>query len=197
MRSRFFTARRARRLDVVVVVWCVVWVLLAGLVAWDISNMDQFTGTVVRITDSLQQVTGSLEVLSGLPLVGGGIGTVVSEVDSMAKQAEAEAHDTSGSIDRVSIYAGVAVAILPTVMILLAYLPWRLPWGRDRKAIRAALAAGADDEVLDEYLARRAVETMSFADLRALGGNPFKQVAAGEYRVLADAELARLGISRR
>jgi hypothetical protein len=45
-------------------------------------------------------------------------------------------------------------------------------------------------------LARRAVDTLPWDRLRELSDDPWRALAVGDYSALADAEIARLGLSR-
>ena len=195
-RTSFLNARRARTLDVAIVVWSVFWLVLAVLVAVDIHNMGQLTNTVVRTTGGLRQVTDGLQLLGNLPLVGGGLSQIVSDVNELVVAADNEANSTRASINRVSVYAGVSVALIPTMLMLAFYLPWRLPWGRHVRSVRAALAQDPLDPILDRYLAVQALDTMTYDELRRVSDDPRADVAEGRCRSLADAELARLGIRR-
>jgi hypothetical protein len=196
MGNRFLNAGRVRKLDVFIVVWCVFWVVVAVFAAADIRNMDKLPTTVVDVTDGLKKVTDGLSGLAAMPLIGGGIGNLVGEIDHTVTNANGNATSTRDSIDRVAVYAGLSVALIPSVLMLVFYAPFRLPWREDRRAITAALALDPNDEVLDEYLARRAIDALPYDRLRALGENPWRMIEAGEFGVLADAELARLGVRR-
>jgi hypothetical protein len=74
--------------------------------------------------------------------------------------------------------------------LLLLYLPARRRRGRDTAALRALLREHAGDPDLDRLLALRAVAHLPYHRLRALGA------PRAADRVLADAELAREGLSR-
>jgi hypothetical protein len=76
----------------------------------------------------------------------------------------------------------------------LLYLPMRLVWRRERLAVRAALARG--DPLCEEFLARRAVAGAPYDRLVAAAADPWGELAARRFAVLADLELARLGLER-
>ena len=44
--------------------------------------------------------------------------------------------------------------------------------------------------------ARRAADVLPWDRLRVISADPWRDIANGEYRALADAELARLGLRR-
>jgi hypothetical protein len=92
--------------------------------------------------------------------------------------------------------SGIGVGLLPAALVLLLYIPVRLAWRRDVRAVRAGLAAAAGDPAFEHYLARRAVDVLPWDSLHAVSGDPWRAIAGGDFRVLADAELARLGLRR-
>jgi len=97
-------------------------------------------------------------------------------------------------VRRSAVAAGLGIAVLPAVLVLVLYLPARLRWRRDVRAIAAALPASAP--AFEEYLARRAVAALSWEELRAVTPDPWGAIGGGDHRALADAELARLGLRR-
>ena len=68
--------------------------------------------------------------------------------------------------------------------------------GADVAAVVAALRAPGEDRALDQYLARRAVDALPVDTLRTLSADPGTTWGPGEFSVLADAELRRLGLRR-
>ena len=91
---------------------------------------------------------------------------------------------------------GIALAVGQAALGLLLYLPLRLPWRREVDDVRRALAADRNDPALCRYLARRALEGMSFAQVRARGGDPWQEMQTGDPWPLAELELQRLGLRR-
>jgi hypothetical protein len=172
------------------VIWAVLWVAFGLLVARDVREMGRITDTVVRITSGLKLTTDALKVIETLPLVGGSVGNL----DQIVTQADREAKDTQASFSRVSVYAGIALAVLPTVLLLAIYAPFRIPWSRAANSVRRARAADPEDPLLAEYLARRAVDRLTLDELRAISANPWRDIANGEFGPLAQAELVRLGV---
>jgi hypothetical protein len=133
--------------------------------------------------------------VGGLPLVGGGISDFADRITATGAEVESSGRDSRDSITRVALVGGLGVAVLPGVMVLFLYLPVRIGWRRDVAAIAAALARSGGDG-LERYLAQRAVEALPWDRLRTLSDDPWRTIAEGDYRALADAELARLGLVR-
>ena len=115
----------------------------------------------------------------------------------MGAEVEASGRSSHEATRRSAVVAGLAAGVLPAAMLLVLYLPVRLRWRRDVAAVAAALPGAAGDPALDTYLARRALENLPWDTLRAIAPDPWGAVGSGDCRALADAELARLGLSRR
>ena len=62
--------------------------------------------------------------------------------------------------------------------------------------MRQALAADPGDPALGRYLARRALEGMSYARRWSWGSDPWVEAETGDAWPLADLELQRLGLRR-
>lgn len=196
MIGSFLSARRVRGIDTFLVVWIVVWMALGIVTAIEIYKVARLADTAVTTTTALQRTTEGLKVVDNLPLIGGSLGQLVGEVDALAQKAKDDAVATRTSIKIVAVLSGIGIAVAPSLIVLLFYLPWRLPWGRDVRAVRQGLLRDPHDAALDAYLARRAITWMTWDEARALSADPWQAIAAGEARAFADRELARLGLRR-
>ncbi len=197
MGSQLFSgAREVRRLDIVVGVWIAVWVVLGVLVWHDIGAQAQLAGDVIKVGTAVKDTGKALGVVGGLPLVGGQIGEFADRIEGMGAEVEGSGISSRDAVRRSAVAAGLGIAVLPAALVLALYLPARLRWRRDVQAIAAALPSSADDPAFQEYLARRAVGALSWDELRAATPDPWGAIDRGDHRALADAELARLGLSR-
>ena len=196
LRTPFLSARLVRRYDVGLVAWIVFWVVLAIVAAAEISSLSGVTDPIVRTADGLQKVTGALGGVSNIPLIGGSIGDVVKQVDETVRSARTGAADAKATIHTMSWLVGLALGVGMVALGLVLYLPVRLAWRREVADVRRALAADPHDPELGRYLARRGLESMDYAAVRAWGGDPWWQLAEGDVWPLADLELTRLGLSR-
>jgi hypothetical protein len=192
----FSSARAVRLTDVGVAVWIAVWVVV-GLVVWhDIGAQARLATDVIKVGVAVRQTGQALGVVGGLPLVGEQIGSLAGRIEDMGAEVEGSGRDSRDATRRSAVVAGLAAGILPAAMVLLLYLPVRLRWRRDVAAVATALPAAADP-AFEQYLARRALVTLRWDELRALARDPWGAVERGDCRALADAELARLGLPRR
>ena len=193
---RLFTARSVRWLDAGVVVWLVVWAALGVLIWHDIRAQAELSQNVVKIGSAVRDTGDALGVVGGLPLVGGSIGSFADKIKTTGQDVMTSGEASRTGIVRVAVVSGIGVGLLPAALVLLLYVPVRLAWRRDVRAIRAGLASSAGDPAFEHYLARRAVDVLPWDGLHAVSGDPWRDIAAGDFRPLADAELARLGVQR-
>ena len=194
--TQLLSARTVRWLDLGVVLWIVVWVILGVLIWSDIRAQSQLSADVIKVGTAVQDTGQALGVVGGLPLVGGQIGEFAKKIETMGAQVASSGQDSQAGITRIAVIAGLGVGILPAALVLLLYLPARIRWRRYVGAIAAALPGAAGDPAFEQYLARRAADTLPWDRLRAFSADPWRDIASGEYRALADAELARLGLRR-
>ena len=194
--TQLLSARSVRWIDIGVIVWVILWVALGVLIWHDIRAQSQLSGDVIKIGTAVQDTGQALSVVGGLPLVGGTIGDFAAKIEAMGAEVTANGRDSGAGIDRIAVVAGLGLGILPAAMVLFLYLPARVRWRRYVGAVAGALPGSAGDPVFEQYLARRAADTLPWDRLHALSDDPWQAIASGDYRVLADAELARLGLRR-
>jgi hypothetical protein len=189
MSDWFLHPRRRLLADVLVITWVVVWALagvIAGRALDQVSNVTHSAegagSAIVRTGESIRDVD--------VPVVGPVFKDAGQEVADAGHAAEAQARESSADVHTAAVLLGLAVFLVPTLPLLLTYGPVRLHRARETQALRALLRDHAGDPDLDELLAIRAVAHLPYHRLRALGAPNAPD------RVLADAELAREGMTR-
>lgn len=190
----FLSARAMRRLNVALAVWAVFWIGIAAYTAYEVAALRTLGHTVVKAGVATESTGHALAAVGHLPLIGGRISGLAAQAVAAGASARASGASTATTIDRLAVLLGIAIALIPTVPLLGLYLPLRLSWRRDRKAVRLAIARWDGDVGLEAFLAQRALAHLSFAELRELGydGTPGSPPDAE----LAAAELRRLGLDR-
>ncbi len=194
--TQLLSARGVRWLDAGIVVWIVVWAVLGVLIWSDIEAQSQLSTDVIKVGTAVKETGQALGVVGGLPLVGDRIGELAGKIESMGAEVESSGEESRAGVARIAVIAGLAVAVLPAALVLFLYLPVRVRWRRDVGAVAGALPGAAGDPAFEQYLARRAAETLPWDRLRAISDDPWGDIAKGEFRALADAELTRLGLTR-
>jgi hypothetical protein len=189
-------SRMVRIVDGILVVWVVAWIAIGLAVARDVRNLSTLSDTVVQAGTAVGESGRALHALEGLPFVGDRIARVAAQVDAAAAQAVRSGLNSRQSVESLSRLLGVSVAVIPTLPILAMYTPFRISRAREVRAIRRAAARAHGDPMFEEYLAHRAVENMPYHKLREITPNPWRDLEAGDYTALAEAELRRLGLRR-
>lgn len=187
--------RRAAFVDLALLVWIGGWVVAGVLVGFDVHRLGRLATAFADSGRALGQTSTALHALSGLPLVGHALSRVASDIHRSAASATANASMSRADIYQLSYLLAVAVAVLPVVPVLAVYLPSRIGRAREVKALRRILS-DQEQESVERYLAQRALYTLAYHQLAAIGERPWGYLESPDYHRLADAELARLGFSR-
>lgn len=182
-----------RVLRVAFLVWAAVWIGLAVYTGYEVRTLSSLSDTVVKAGAAVDTTGKALQGIGDIPFVGGRVHTLADQVRVAGQSAVVSGRSSRGSVDTLSILFGVAIGLIPTVPVLGLYLPLSLAWRRERRALARALREHGDDPLLEEYLARRAVENLPYRDLRSVSEAPWEDLEAGRFGRLADAELRRLG----
>lgn len=177
--------RSVRTLDGAVVFWCVLWCVLGvwtGVTLWQAADVGD---TISTSGNTLATVGRGLEGLSDLPVIGERPAEVGAEVTGSANDIVARGGEVKGQLRLLGVFLGIALVGIPVTPVLGLYLPLRVRRAREIAGIRRQLADHHDDPGFDRWLADRARASL-----------PYSDVAGLDDRGLADAELARLGLSR-
>jgi hypothetical protein len=190
----FLSARAMRRLSVALAIWAAFWIAIAAYTAYEVAALRTLSHTVVKAGAATESTGHALAAVGHLPFVGGQISDLAAQATAAGASARASGAATATTIDRLAVLLGIAIALIPTVPLLGLYLPLRLSWRRDRKAVRQAIARWDGELGLEAFLAQRALAHLTFEELRGLGydGTPGTPANAE----LAAAELRRLGLER-
>lgn len=191
---QFFSARTLRTLDVVLSVFLVVWVVFGVLIGLDIRTQAGLAEQVIEVGATLRTTGEAFDTLSGIPFVGGEIGEFSGQIIAAGTTVEQSGTDSRDAVHRMSWLVGIAFALLPAVLLLPLYLPLRLAWRRDVRAVRVALATRAEEPAFLRYLALRALTSLPYEQLAAMTQDPWSDIERGDTSALAAAELARLGL---
>jgi hypothetical protein len=192
------TPRRSARvlLDVVVLLWVAAWIVVGLWVEREVKGLADLSRTVIAAGVALEEAGGALQTLEDIPFVGEDVGGVGERTERAGESARLSGRSSRESVESLSVLLGVSIAVAPTLPLLLLYLPMRLSWRRQVQALRRALRGAPDDRAVDEFLAWRAVLNLPYDRLREVSVDPWRDLEAGRYRKLGDAELRRLGIDR-
>jgi hypothetical protein len=190
------SARLVHLLDLAALLWVAGWIVLAVFVAREVRALRELSDTVVTAGVAVEETGRLLGSLQDVPFVGSRVGEVAARVREAGESARLSGRDSRETTENLSVLLALAIGLIPTLPLLGLYVPLRLTWTRESRAIRRSLALAPDDRARDEYLARRAIANLSYLDLQAVSADPFRDLEEGRFRALADRELARLGLRR-
>lgn len=181
-------------LDVLVVLWIVVFLLLGDAVADAVRELTALSGTVERVGGAVDEAGRSIGSVDA-PFIGGGFDQAGERLSEAGRGITREGLDTRATIDRAADLLGFAVAAIPIFPALLVYVPPRLLRARETQALRRVLARDGDDPLLERFLAQRAVSSLPYRTLLQVSDRPWRDAEEGPYDRLAAEELRRLGLS--
>ncbi len=122
-------------LDAVVIGWVAAWVVVGVLVGIDLHHLDRLATTLGRSGQALSQTAQALQGFTRLPLVGSHLSTIVTRIASTGRSVQANAATTRSSVNQLSYLLALAIAIIPSVPVLTAYLPRRAQRRAQRRAL--------------------------------------------------------------
>lgn len=183
-----------RLLDGMVICWLVLWLLvgvLTGYATWQLSGLGD---TVASSGEALDSTGSALQALEAVPVVGERTSELGGQVAETADEVSASGVDLTSRLQVLSVLLGLSIVTIPTTPVLGLYAPLR--WARRREVadLRRALANEAESPRLERHLAMRALTTMPYAEVSRISADPWHDIAAGNTRALAAAEMRRLGL---
>jgi hypothetical protein len=185
--------RRRHLADALVLAWVLAWAVLGWTAGRALDKVSEVTRSAERAGAAVVHTGESIRDVDA-PVIGPVFKETGESVIEAGKAARDQARDSGSSVRKAAILLGLAIWLVPSLPLLLSYGPARVIRGRELRSLRAMLAS--DDPDLERMLAARALVHLPYRRLRAMG-EPWAAFGAGDYRALADAELAREGLTRR
>ncbi len=184
------SGRALRVLDVLVALWTAIWIALALAVSAEVRGLRQLSGTATRVGVAVTETGQALETLQGVPIVGDKLTRTARDIQTAGRSTVASGKRSRQSVHRLSWMLGLCLAVIPTVPLLVFYVPARIAFRRERRALGALAAARGGERQLRHLLAERALLNSSYQELLASNGDLLEK-STDE---LAGAELTRLGL---
>jgi hypothetical protein len=185
-------------LDILVVAWVAAWIVVGVVIAREVNDLRRLGDTLAMGGQGLVRTGEALNRLSGLPFVGEDIGAAAEEVIRTGKNTLATSKVTADTVATLSPLLGWSIALIPSLPLLAVYLPWRIGRYREVHSIRKVLRTEErNDPAFQEYLARRATQSLPYFQLRRVSATPWDDLDDGRFEDLAAEELRRLGIKQR
>ncbi len=185
--------RAQATLDAVLAVWAILWIAVGIAVAHEARGLAELSDTVGQVGRATTTVG---ETLRSLPLIGDRLGGAGGDISAAGRTAVASARIARENARSVGALLGVSIALIPSLPVVLLYLPGRIAAARERRALAQAVARGREAWV-DELLARRALVHLPYTRLRRVSEDPLADLVAGRHAALAQAELDWFGVRAR
>jgi hypothetical protein len=178
--------RRAQvALDLILLIWTVLWVIAGIAVAREVSGLAEISDTVAEVGRTTTTIG---ETIRALPIVGGSLAEPAEQISQAGRDAVASAREARASADELATLLGLSIALIPSLPALLLYIPARIAGARERRALARLVADGREPWV-DELLARRALVHLPLRRLRAISDDPLADLRNERHSALAAAEL--------
>ncbi|MFV0406349.1 MAG: hypothetical protein ACK5LN_05945 [Propioniciclava sp.] len=190
--------RRAGQIaaDLFVVIWAIAWwslgQLLSNLLRALARTTDAAASATANVRDQLTEVT---DVFEGIPLAGERLAGIFAELAEVAQTLATATDGPGDALVQAATWTGWLTFLVPTCLLVLIWLPRRLRFARNARALLAiAERPGSQD-----LLALRALATLPPTELAQLDGDPVAAwranhqatVAALAQRALVSAGVAR------
>ncbi len=188
--------RPGRRLRIGAVAWGVLWLAVGLSTAVQIWQLARLSETMVQAGQALESAGSALRAIGRVPLVGEGPRKLGEEVGQTAEEIQDRGASTRRNVRALSVLLGVSIVIIPMASILGWYLPLRAARERDKRSIQQAFNDAGGKRAFEEFLARRALQHLPYEALKQVTSDPWGDFEVGRYRLLANAELTRLGLAR-
>lgn len=169
------------------------YLVLGAVAAWKLSDFARVADSMRAAAVASEEAARGVDRLSGVPFVGGSAARLAESIGTVALGLRDNAEALTVGVYVVAGAVGVSVALLPMVLVGGGYVALRRSRHRQLRTLRR-MVHGDAEPLLVQHLARQALTGLPFAELRRLGGDPWRDVDEGRHLRLAAAELRRLGI---
>src|SRR4051794_36210987 len=115
-----------RTLDAALAAWVIAWLALGYWTAREVRRLSTVTASVRSVGGAVVDAGDAIGALDRIPLVGGVVSRPGASIAAAGRGAQQAAADADGAGNRLSVLLGVAVGLIPTLPLLLVYLPPRL-----------------------------------------------------------------------
>lgn len=142
--------------------------------------------------------TSVADAVSGIPLVGEPLqGAFASAGDGTGGNLADLGQSGQDAVWLLATVLGVLVALLPSMVLLVAVIPRRLRSVREMSSARAVASVDPSDPERRRLLAMRAAFGLPYRELLPYTQDPMGDIIAGRYDALVAAALADVGLTDR
>ena len=130
--SRTFVAL----LGAFVVAWMVVWVFMGIWTRREVQTLRQLSNTVIQSGGAVKQTGDALQGLRSIPFVGGDVARVGRRVSASGTSARRSGRSSRAAVDNLATLLGFAIAVVPTVPMIVLFIDSRLRFNGPRKKLK-------------------------------------------------------------
>jgi hypothetical protein len=171
----------SRAVDALVAAWVLAWILAGIAVAGQVRDLAEISN---HARDAGVATQHAADLLDDVPLIGDEAASTLRDAGASTIRSAERGRD---KIRTLGMILGLIVAIVPSLPLLVFFLPGRLGLARERLAARGAS---------DELLATRAVARLPLHRLQRVTLDPVADLREGRFEALARAERRRLSGAR-
>jgi hypothetical protein len=168
----------SRAVDALVVAWVLVWIVAGIAVGREVRGLAEISDNARQAGLATQRAA---DLFDDVPLIGDEAASTLRDAGASTIRSAERGRD---KVRTLGMILGLIVAIVPSLPLVVLFLPGRLALARERRYARGAS---------DELLAIRAVAHLPLARLRAISPDPMADIGEGRFTALAQAERKRLG----
>ena len=117
---------KPRLADTLVAAWVIFWVAMGIWTAVTVHGLKQVADTSIRAGDAVGQAGQVLSLLGAVPIVGGELSAQADQIRALGDSARESGEKGKSSVDRLTFLLGFSIAIVPSVPLLVFYIPARL-----------------------------------------------------------------------
>jgi hypothetical protein len=188
-------AYRTRQIigDLFLVAWLVVWIWI-GMSTFELIENLAEPGRLLESSGS--NIAGSASSISDrvaeVPVVGRYLEIPFGSLEQAGETLVDAGRAQQDSVRTLALWAGVLVAALPILWLLVRWGSHRWAWVRQASAVQMLRV----DPARLQLLALRAIATRPLTDLLRASEDPAGAYGSGNYAPLAALELERLGLKQ-
>lgn len=194
--TTLLSLRAMRALNVLLALWSALWIGLGVWTGYEVYALRTLSSTLGTTGRAVHTTGNALGTIGHIPFVGSTLGDLASQVEQAGSSAQASASSSRETIDQLAVLLGIAVGLIPTLPVLALYVPLRRQWTRDRRAVADAVRRWHGEPGLEDFLAHRALLTLSYAELREVAPDAWRALSDSARTRLAHEEMQRLGLER-
>ncbi len=124
--------RRVVTYDLLLLVWAGIWLAMGALVYDNVRGLGELSVPVIKASRALDETAKGLDSISSIPLIGdaANLDAIRARVAEAGREARASARESRENVRTLAWLLGISIALVPTLPLLVLYIPLRRDWRR-------------------------------------------------------------------